>query len=184
MFVLPSRIAPARASAAATSLSASGTKSARIFGAGRGANAARPEIILERNRNAVERAPRAAALRISLRRAAAWRRARSARTVRNALRRRIPPLDSRERRVHQIDGRNLLPPQQPRGLLDGKKRQFGFGTRSHATRPRRFFPGAADFRRSRDSRCGIRRCTDFRCGSCRTKSGGIRSRCRSTSRCS
>ncbi len=123
---------------------------------GGGANPARPEIVLERNRNSVERAARAAAMNFALRRfglaPCAFGEDRQ-----ESVERGIPALDPCERRLHQIERRDFPSPQQPRRLLDGKKRQLGFGMGGHLIRPKRFSPGAADSRPSRDSRCGIRR---------------------------
>ena len=98
--------------------------------AGRGANAARPEIVLQRNGNAVQRAARAAppnfplgGLRLAPRTSGEHREKR--------IEAGIAALDARERRFDQIERRNFLPPQQARRLLDRKKRQLGFG----ASRP-------------------------------------------------
>ncbi len=144
-------------------------------------DAARREVVFERNRNAVERPAPTPAAKLALRgpRLATGR---VGKNRQESIDGRIPPLDLRERRVHKLHRRNLAPPQQVRGLLDGEKRQFGFGARGHAF-PRRSFPAAAGCRPIRDSQCERRCCIGSRFESCRTKSGGTRTPVRNSRRC-
>ena len=84
----------------------------------RGANSARPEIVFERNRYAVERAKRLRSAAKRLLRAIGFTASTISQHGKEGINGRVQPLDSFKRRFHQIDRRDFPTAQQPRGLLD------------------------------------------------------------------
>ena len=84
---------------------------------GRGANPARPEIVLERNRNPMERAAQMAPANFALSRLCLAARA-FGNNGKESAERGIPAVDPCKGCLHQVDRGDFPAPQQPRRLLD------------------------------------------------------------------